>query len=181
MNLTPWKLSDMHAISTWMGDQVVAFYNLIGKCNTILSANTMCLYIVLALRIVLHSPINLLMAFFLILGVIVLLNYLHKWKCNIFLAPLAIGQWAYVMVSCPSCVRPCINFFFKHLILWNYLSDFDEISQKCSCYGPLQNFMKEFDSVKNCSFHGNKPEKILKTLKIFSSETIRVRATKFGM
>ena len=41
------------------------------------------------------------------------------------LAPLAIGQRAYVMVHCPSfvraCVRPsvrlCVNFFFKHLLL----------------------------------------------------------------
>ena len=52
---------------------------------------------------------------------------------------------------------------------------------KCSCHGPLQNFLKKFDSVKNCGCHGNKTEKILKTLKIFLSETIRVRATKFGM
>ena len=42
-----------------------------------------------------------------------------------------------------------VNFFFKHLLLLKNLSDFDEISQKCSCYGPLQNFLKEFDSVKN--------------------------------
>ena len=42
-------------------------------------------------------------------------------------------------------------------------------------------FMKKFDSVKNCGCHGNKTEKNLKTLKIFLSETIRVRATKFGM
>ena len=41
-----------------------------------------------------------------------------------------------------ACVRPCINFFFKHLLLGNYLSDFDEISQKCSCHGLLQNFLK---------------------------------------
>ena len=37
-----------------------------------------------------------------------------------FLAPLAVGQRAYVMVRCPSCVRPsvrlCVNFFFKHLL-----------------------------------------------------------------
>ena len=39
-------------------------------------------------------------------------------------------------------VRPCVNFFFKHLLLWNYLSDFDEISQKCSCHCPLQNCWK---------------------------------------
>ena len=63
-----------------------------------------------------------------------------------FLAPLAIGQRAYVMVRCPSSVRPsvrpCINFFFKHLLRRNYLSDFDEISQKCSHHGPVQNFLK---------------------------------------
>ena len=46
-----------------------------------------------------------------------------------FLAPLAVGQRAYVMVCCPSCIRlavrasvhacvsPCVNFFFKHLPL----------------------------------------------------------------
>ena len=37
-----------------------------------------------------------------------------------FLAPLAVGQRAYVMARCPSSVRPsvrpCINFFFKHLL-----------------------------------------------------------------
>ena len=62
-----------------------------------------------------------------------------------FLAPLAVGQRAYVMVCCPSVrpsVHPCVNFFFKHLLRWNYLSDFDEISQKCSHHGPLQNFLK---------------------------------------
>ena len=45
-----------------------------------------------------------------------------------------------------SVVCPCVNFFFKHL-LWNYLSDFEEILQKCSCHGPLQNFLRNFDSV----------------------------------
>ena len=37
-----------------------------------------------------------------------------------FLAPLAVGQRAYIMVRCPLCVRPCIrlgvNFFFKLFI-----------------------------------------------------------------
>ena len=41
-----------------------------------------------------------------------------------------------------SVVRPSVNFFFKHLLRWNYLSDFDEISQKCFHHGPLQNFLK---------------------------------------
>ena len=38
----------------------------------------------------------------------------------ILLAPLAVGQRAYVMVRCPLCVRPSVrpsvNFFFKHLL-----------------------------------------------------------------
>ena len=46
-------------------------------------------------------------------------------------------------------------------------------------------FLKKIDSVKNSGCHGNKIEKKKKkkskTLKIFLSETIRVRATKFGM
>ena len=89
-----------------------------------------------------------------------------------------------VSVVCPSVrasVRPCVNFFFKHLLRWNYLSDFDEISQICSHYGPLQNFLKLFDSFKNSGCHCNKTENFLKSLKIFLSETIRPRATKFGM
>ena len=28
----------------------------------------------------------------------------------------AKGQRVYVMVRCPSCVRPCINFFLKYLL-----------------------------------------------------------------
>ena len=78
----------------------------------------------------------------------------------VFLAPLPVGQRAYVMACCPSseCVRPCVNFFFKHL-LGNYLSDFDEISQKCSCHSPLQNFLKEFDSIKHSGCHRNKTKK----------------------
>ena len=48
--------------------------------------------------------------------------------------------------------------------------NFDEISQKCSCHGPLQNFLKEFDSFKNAGCHGNKF--LFKSLKILFSETI---------
>ena len=47
----------------------------------------------------------------------------------------------------PSVCFSYINFLFKHLLLWNYLSNFDEISQKYSCHGPLQNVLKEFDSL----------------------------------
>ena len=40
---------------------------------------------------------------------------------------------------------------------------------------------KNSDSFKNSCCHGNKTEIVLKSLKIFLSETIRVRATKFGI
>ena len=87
------------------------------------------------------------------------------------------------MASCPSCVRAsihqCVN--SKYLLLWNHKSDFDKISQKCFFHGPLQNFLKEFDTFKNSGFHGNKTWKFFKYLKIFLSETIRIRATEFGM
>ena len=98
-----------------------------------------------------------------------------------FLAPLAIGQRAYVMVCCSPCVRLCVNFFFKHL-LWNSLSDFDEISQKSSWYGPFQNFLKKnwFRQKLWLPWQQNWKKK-MKTLKTFLSETIRIRATKFGM
>ena len=108
-----------------------------------------------------------------------------RWGINHFLlAPLAVGQRAYVMVRCASVrpsICPCVNIFFKHLLLWNYLSDFDEISQKCSWHSPLQNLLKKFESFKNYGCHGNKIEKKMKTLKIFLSETMWPRATKFGM
>ena len=55
------------------------------------------------------------------------------------------------------------------------------ISQKFSYHGPLQNFMKEFNSVKNSGCHGNKTSKFLNFLKIFLSETIRLTDSKFGM
>ena len=61
---------------------------------------------------------------------------------KVLLAPLAkaseLMSWPVVRLAS---VRPCVNFFLKHLLLWNYLSDFDEISQKYSCHGPLQNFL----------------------------------------
>ena len=117
-----------------------------------------------------------------------LLSHIWYVTCECFLAPLAVGQRAYVMVRCPSCDRAAVwpsvrmlTFSFNILFSETTSSDFDDISQKCFWYGPLQNLLKKFDSVKNCCCHGNKTEKNLKTLKIFLSETIRVRATKFGM
>ena len=41
--------------------------------------------------------------------------------------------------------------------------------------------LKKIDSVKNCGCHGNKTGEILKKMKIFLSETMRPKATKFGM
>ena len=87
-----------------------------------------------------------------------------------FLAPLAIGQRAYVMVCSLPCVRPSMRVCVR---LSTFSSDFDEISQKCSCHGPLQNFLKKFDSVKNCGCHGNKTEK-----KIENFENLLVRNHK---
>ena len=127
------------------------------------------------------------------------ISAMHLFICFVFvfffLAPLAVGQQAYLMFRCPSCVRPSVgqrvraltfslNIFFSETT-YQILMKFH--SSKCSCHGPLQNFLKEFDSIKNCGCHGNKTKKKkkkkkkLKTLKIFLSETIRVRATKFGM
>ena len=100
-----------------------------------------------------------------------------------FLAPLAVGQRAYVMVCCPLCVCPSgrpstfsLNIFFSETT-YRILMKF----YRCSCRSPLQNFLKEFDSFKNSGCYSNKTKKKMKTLKIFLSEAIRPRATKFGM
>ena len=76
----------------------------------------------------------------------------------LFLAPLAVGQQAYVLVCCPSCIRPSVcvltfslNIFFSETA---YL-----ILMKCSCHSPLQNFLKEFDSFKNPGCLCNKTKK----------------------
>ena len=102
----------------------------------------------------------------------------------LFLAPLAIGQQAYVMVCCPSGVRASVraltfslNSFFSETT-YRILMKFH---RNVPAMGLFRIFFKKFDSVKNCGCHGNKTEKNLKTSKIFLSETITVRATKFGM
>ena len=60
-----------------------------------------------------------------------------------FLAPLAEGQRAIVMAwGRRACVRACVNFFFKKLLLRNYWLDFNQISQECSLGGPLSNSFK---------------------------------------
>ena len=52
--------------------------------------------------------------------VMVMLSYMIvpalQW-CQSLSEFLSVGQQAYVMARCPSCVRPCVNFFFKHLLL----------------------------------------------------------------
>ena len=64
---------------------------------------------------------------------------------NQFLAPLANGQEAIVMVLCPSIhpsVRASVNSSFKKLLIRIYWLDFYEISQECSIGGPLSNSFK---------------------------------------
>ena len=75
-----------------------------------------------------------------------------------------------------ACICPSIHAatFFKHL-LWNYASNFDWTSQNWSCHGLHQNSFKEHDSDEHTGCHGKK------VFKIFLSETIRLRATRFGM
>ena len=81
-------------------------------------------------------------------------------------------------------VHPCVNFFFKNLNTF-----FSETT-----YRILMKFYRNVPAMvlfriswknlilsKTLVFHGNKTVKLLKTLKIFLSETIRVRATKFSM
>ena len=66
-------------------------------------------------------------------------------------APLAKGQWDFVMAFCLSyvwwCVRPCFIFYFKHL--WHYPPDFNKTSCKWSWHGPLQKLIKKFGSYQN--------------------------------
>ena len=52
-------------------------------------------------------------------------------------ASLCHGPLSVMCASVCACVRLSVKFFFKHHLLWNYSSDFDEISQKCSFHGPL--------------------------------------------
>ena len=78
----------------------------------------------------------------------------NRRKCWLptILATLAIGQRPYVMACCAS-VRMLtfsLNIFYE--TTYRILI----ISQKCSCHGPLQNFLKELDSFKNCGYHGKK-------------------------
>ena len=49
------------------------------------------------------------------------MNHLHLVYMYLFLAPLAIGQRAYVMVRCPSCVRALtfsLKIFFSETTYW---------------------------------------------------------------
>ena len=74
-------------------------------------------------------------------------------------AGLCHGTYKY-----PSCIRPCINFYFKHLI--NYLSDFNETSRKWSWHGLFHKIFKKNYSYHNCGCHGKKKTQP-KILKIF--------------
>ena len=104
---------------------------------------------------------------------------MRKW----FLAPLAVGQQAYVMVRlsvvCPSiCVLTfSLNIFFSETT-YRILMKFH---RNVPAMVLFRIYWKNLILLKNCGCHGNKTEKKMKTLKIFLSETMRPRATKFGM
>ena len=99
-----------------------------------------------------------------------------------FLAPLAVGQRAYVMVCCPSCVSASVraltfslNIFYEttYRILMKFYRNVPAVFIRRLPYGPqpitrrqnfrlvqtLQNLLKKIDFVKNCGCHGNKTEK----------------------
>ena len=63
---------------------------------------------------------------------------------NMIVHPMIVAPKASKLMSwsvvCRACVRLCVNFFFKYFLLRNYLTDFDEISRKCTFHGPLSNF-----------------------------------------
>ena len=99
----------------------------------------------------------------------------------LFLTPLAECLWAYVMVWCLSCIYYLYATVIFPSSTLKLSSNFDRNSQKSSNHGPLQKLLKEFDSFKNTGCHVNKTLKYCKSLKIFLSETIRPRGTKFGM
>ena len=99
--------------------------------------------------------------------------------CNIFLAPLAGGQRAYVMARCAS-VHLCVNFFL------NILSETtNPILMKLHRNVPAMVLFrisrKNLIPSKTLVAMATKLKKTLISLKIFLSETIRVRATKFDM
>ena len=107
-------------------------------------------------------------------------GFSHWW----FQDPPIFSSTGHRLITWPIVRRASVHlwvfFFLKHL-LCNYLADFDEISQRAFCYGPLKKFLKEFDSFKNSGCRGNKTWKFLKSLKIFLSKILRLRASKFGM
>ena len=78
----------------------------------------------------------------------------------------------------PSCI---IHNFFKHLLLLNHWPNLDETWQGCSLGEALPKLYKRSNSTHNSGCHGNKKEKIAKSLKIFFCETRRHRALIFGM
>ena len=109
--------------------------------------------------------------------------------CNIkFLAPLAVGQRAYVMACCPLCVCPSVcpsvcaltfslNIFFSETT-YQILVKFHRNVPTLVLFRICRNILIPS---KTLVAMATKLKFFLKSLKIFSSETIRPRATKFGM
>ena len=103
-----------------------------------------------------------------------------------FLAPLAIGQRAYVIVCCASvraCVRPSIRALTFSLNIFSETTC--RILMKFHGNVPamvlFRIFLKNLIPSKTVVAMATKLKKILKTLKIFLSGTVRVRASKFGI
>ena len=86
---------------------------------------------------------------------------------------LSVVQCAF---RCPS----VINNFFEHLLLSTHKASCNQTLQECSLDEALSKMFKEFNSMKNSGCPSNKKGKFGKILKILS-ETMRPRATKFGM
>ena len=65
--------------------------------------------------------------------------------------PMIVAPKASVIMPWSVVRRACVHVLtfslYTNFLLRNYKTDFDEISQKCSCHGPLLNFLKEFDSL----------------------------------
>ena len=80
-------------------------------------------------------------------------------NCDTVLAPLTVGQRAYVMARCASvCVsiRACVNFFYKHLLSETTHLILKEFHRNVPAMVVFRIFFKEFDSFKNSGCHGNK-------------------------
>ena len=90
----------------------------------------------------------------------------------LFLAPLAVGQRAYVMVCCPSCVRasvrlsirasvrPCVNFSLNIFFSETAYPILMKFHRNVPAMVPLQNFLKKLIPSKTVVAMATKLKKI---------------------